>query len=439
MTLRISLQVLRGCRHPCVERMDRVAFIKNDIELGRSDGALQIVTGPNMGGKSTYIRSVGVNVLLAQARAERCTAPAALTSRVPSLRARRRAAAAQVGQSIAMLCYTMLCCAMQVGCFVACDSAEISPVDAILARVGAGDMQVHRKEIVLCCLALAQLCPRLRSHVCSRLCSRLRSRAASPPSWPRCSRPRRSSRTRRPPRSSSSTSWDAARRARAQPERRTPPACEQRLPPPSKEHPPFPSEHALGAAGTSTYDGFGLAWAISEHLATRVGCVGLFATHFHELTALSAKLPGRVVNKHVSAHVDGAGQLAMLYRVEDGPSDQSFGVHVAAAAGFPPQVVAEAKEKLADLEDDGVDGGKRAADGPAGGTPKRVRAAISEAQREEGMTQVRRSLKSFTELPLDTLAADDAAARLGEIRAELRASANPLVARLCEQAAGGGA
>jgi hypothetical protein len=52
---------------------------------------------------------------------------------------------------------------------------------------------------------------------------------------------------------------------------------------------------------------------------------------------------------------------------------------------------------------------------------------------------VRRSLKSFTELPLDTLAADDAAARLGEIRAELRASANPLVARLCEQAAGGGA
>ena len=85
--------------------------------------------------------------------------------------------------------------------------------------------------------------------------------------------------------------------------------------------------------------------------------------------------------------------------------------------------------------------GPSCADVPTSGTVPSgsTRAAISEAQREEGMTQVRRSLKSFTELPLDTLAADDAAARLGEIRAELRASANPLVARLCEQAAGGGA
>ena len=81
--------VLRGCRHPCVERMEGVGFIKNDVELVRGKTGLQLVTGPNMGGKSTYIRSAGVNVLLAQ-----------------------------------------------VGSFVPCDEAEISITDCILA-VGA--------------------------------------------------------------------------------------------------------------------------------------------------------------------------------------------------------------------------------------------------------------------------------------------------------------
>ena len=69
----------------------------------------------------------------------------------------------------------------------------------------------------------------------------------------------------------------------------------------------------------------------------QVGCVGLFATHFHELTELS-KQQTAVVNRHVSAHLED-GTMTMLYRVEDGPSDRAFGIHVAEAAHFPASVI----------------------------------------------------------------------------------------------------
>jgi DNA mismatch repair protein MutS len=100
--------------------------------------------------------------------------------------------------------------------------------------------------------------------------------------------------------------------------------------------------------GTSTFDGLSIAWAAVEHLHDKNCCRGLFATHYHELTALAGSLPRL---KNVSMRVrEWKGDVVFLHEVGDGPADRSYGVAVAKLAGLPPSVVARAEAILALLE-----------------------------------------------------------------------------------------
>jgi len=104
--------------------------------------------------------------------------------------------------------------------------------------------------------------------------------------------------------------------------------------------------------GTSTFDGLAIAWAVAEHIHDAVHSRTLFATHYHELTALSASLD-RLKNVHVVVKEWG-DDIVFVRSLADGPAGRSFGIQVARLAGLPVTVVARAREVLAHLEGDDI-------------------------------------------------------------------------------------
>ncbi|KAL9127596.1 MAG: hypothetical protein Q9217_003554 [Psora testacea] len=95
--------------------------------------------------------------------------------------------------------------------------------------------------------------------------------------------------------------------------------------------------------GTSSYDGVAVAEAVLHHIATHIGCIGFFATHYHSLAAEFSTHP-EIRNKRMRIHVDDANrQITFLYKLEDGVAEGSFGMHCASMCGIPAEVVEKAE------------------------------------------------------------------------------------------------
>lgn len=222
--------IIKEGRHPVIEKSDEEPFIPNDTYLDRDGDQILIVTGPNMGGKSTYLRQVA-----------------------------------------------LICILAQLGSFVPASEAEIGLVDRIFTRIGAMDfLSVGQSTFMVEMLETANILNNTTSRSLILL-------------------------------------------------------------------------DEIGR-GTSTFDGLSIAWAVAEYLHEReeVRAKTLFATHYHELTELALTL-NRIKNYHVSVK-EWKDTILFLRKIIPGPSDQSYGIHVAKLAGVPGPVIERAREILFNLE-----------------------------------------------------------------------------------------
>ncbi|MEX0939618.1 MAG: DNA mismatch repair protein MutS [Pirellulales bacterium] len=231
------LSIVDG-RHPVLDAIEpEGTFVPNDTTCGEAESRILLITGPNMAGKSTYIRQVALLTLMAQ-----------------------------------------------IGSFIPAKEATIGIADRIFARVGASDE-----------LSRGQSTFMVEMTETARILN-----TASPRSL---------------------VILDEIGR------------------------------------GTSTYDGLSLAWSVVEYLHEHVGCRTLFATHYHELTDLAKSLDS-VENLNVAVR-EWDDQVVFLHKIVPGAADKSYGIHVARLAGVPAEVNHRAKQILAQLENEHLDGNGR--------------------------------------------------------------------------------
>ncbi len=219
-----------GGRHPVVESRSNSPFVPNDTTLDSGDNRVAMITGPNMAGKSTYMRQTALIVLMAQ-----------------------------------------------IGCFVPAQSAQIGIVDSIFTRVGASDDLAAGQSTFM--VEMSEVASILRNATADSLII-----------------------------------FDEIGR------------------------------------GTSTFDGMSIARAVLEYVANKkkLGAKTLFATHYHELTALEDEIDG-VKNYNIAVKKRG-DDITFLRRIVRGPADDSYGIQVAKLAGINDEVVERAKAILSGLE-----------------------------------------------------------------------------------------
>ena len=223
---------VKGGRHPVVEaalKREGVPFIANDSDLsGKDAGHILLITGPNMGGKSTYLRQNALIVVLAQ-----------------------------------------------MGSFVPAKEAHLGIVDRLFSRVGAADDLARGRSTFM--VEMVETAAILNQATARSL-----------------------------------VILDEIGR------------------------------------GTATFDGLSIAWAAIEHLHEANRCRALFATHFHELTALADRM-ARISNATLKV-TEWNGEVVFLHEVVPGAADRSYGLQVARLAGLPVPVVERAKTILSELE-----------------------------------------------------------------------------------------